>query len=135
MPATSRAVLLSGDVRHALRSIAVPSAIGMMAMIVVNLVDAYWISRLGTSELAALSFTFPIESLMVNVGLGLMIGMSTAVSRAIGAGDSNKAARLVTHSIGLTMVLVVGFAALGWTVHQALFRALGADDQAMPHIS
>jgi putative MATE family efflux protein len=135
MPATSRAVLLSGDVRHALRSIAVPSAIGMMAMIVVNLVDAYWISRLGTSELAALSFTFPIESLMVNVGLGLMIGMSTAVSRAIGAGDSDKAARLVTHSIGLTMVLVVGFAALGWTVHEALFRALGADDQAMPHIS
>lgn len=135
MPASTRATLVNGDVRLALRSIAVPSAIGMLAMIAVNLVDSYWISRLGTAELAALSFTFPIESLMVNVGLGLMIGMSTAVSRAVGAGDAGKAARLVTHAIGLSVVLLVGVAILGWMVHQPLFRALGADDQAMPHIS
>ena len=135
MAASTRAALLTGDVRLALRSIAVPSAVGMLAMIVVNLVDAYWISRLGTAELAALSFTFPIEILMVNVGLGLMIGMSTAVSQAVGAGDAARAARLVTHALGLSVGLLVVVALVGWTFHAPLFRALGADEVAMPHIS
>jgi putative MATE family efflux protein len=135
MPTPARAALVTGDVRQALRSLAVPSAVGMLAMIAVGLVDAYWISRLGTAELAALSFTFPIESLTVNVGLGLMVGMSTAVSRAAGAGDMQRASRLVTHAIGLAVVLLIGVAAVGWTFHAPLFRALGADDATLPHIS
>ena len=37
-----------------------PMILGIMGMIIFNLVDTYFVGRLGTKELAALSFTFPV---------------------------------------------------------------------------
>jgi putative MATE family efflux protein len=135
MAAPARAALLEGDVAATLRSMTLTSAAGMLAMIATSLVDTYWVSRLGTAQLAAISFAFPLESLVMNVGLGLMIGTSTAVARATGTGDSARAARLTTHAV----VLAVGFVALlagaGYLWHAPLFRALGADAATLAQLS
>ncbi len=113
----------------------VTSAVGMVAMIATSLVDSYWVSRLGTAPLAALSFLFPLESLVMNVGLGLMIGTSTAVARAAGIGDAGGAARLTTHAVVLAGGTFLVLVAVGYAVHPTLFRALGADDTTLPHIT
>jgi len=60
--------------------------VGMVAMILVNLIDTYWVAQLGTDALAAMTFAFPVEAVVINVALGLMIGTSVAVARAIGSG-------------------------------------------------
>ena len=58
------------------------NVVGMVAMIMVNLIDT-WVSRLGTDALAAMSFTFPVASLVINISLGLLVGTSVAVSRSV----------------------------------------------------
>ena len=130
-----RGALLQGSVADTLRAMTLTSAVGMVAMIATSLVDNYWVSRLGTAPLAALSFLFPLESLVMNVGLGLMIGTSTAVARAAGAGDPGGAARLTTHAVFLAGGTFLALVALGYVVHPALFRALGADDTTLPYIT
>ena len=73
-----------------------PTAVGIVFMILVNLIDTYWASKLGTDELAAMSFTFPIIGIVMNISIGLMIGTSVVIARTIGAGDEEKAKQIST---------------------------------------
>ncbi len=132
MATPPRGALLQGDVASTLRSMTLTSAVGMVAMIATSLVDTYWVSRLGTAPLAAVSMFFPLDSLVMNVGLGLMIGTSTAVARAQGAGDPRAAARLTTHAVVLAAAVFVLLVTVGYLVHVPLFRALGADASVLP---
>lgn len=55
-----RGVLVNGSVGDALRKMAVPMGLSMIFMILVNIIDTFWVARLGTLELAAMTFTFPV---------------------------------------------------------------------------
>ena len=89
---SSTALLLSGNVTVALRRMTVPMLLGMVAMIAVNLVDIFWVAKLGTDALAAMSFTFPIQSLVINISIGLLVGTSVVVAQAVGAGRARRSA-------------------------------------------
>jgi len=126
--------LLRGDVTTALREMSTPMVVGLVAMIFVNLVDTFWVSRLGTDALAAMTFTFPVESVVINISLGLMIGTSVAVSRAIGSGSSDEARLLTTHATVLAVTIVALVSGLGLALQAPLFRALGAEGQLLEDV-
>lgn len=119
--------LVEGSVTTALRRMALPMALGMVFMILVNLIDTWWVARLGTAELAAMTFTFPVVGLIINVAFGLMIGTSTAVARAIGAGEEGRAARLTTHALFFSVGAVALLSGVGLATQDLVFGALGAD--------
>ena len=88
--AGTKATLTEGPIGKALSSLALPMSLGIVFMILLNLVDTYFVGRLGTRELAAMSFSFPVIMLVISVSMGLSVGTTSAVSRAIGAGDGNQ---------------------------------------------
>lgn len=118
--------LLEGDVRTVLRKQSTPMAVGVVFMILVNLIDTYWAGQLGTDELAAMSFAFPVIGVIINVSLGLMIGTSVAIARVVGAGEAAQARRLATHSLMLGVVIVAVVSGLGLLTQDLVFAALGA---------
>ena len=63
-------------------------------MISFNLIDTYFVAQLGNKPLAALTFSFPIVFLITGVAMGLGIGASAVISRAIGEGNNNLVQRL-----------------------------------------
>ncbi len=130
MAGSPRGALLEGSTAASLRTMAVPMALGMIFMVAVNIIDTFWVARLGTDALAAMTFTFPVVGLVINLALGLMIGTSTAVARAIGSGAERDAARLTTHALYLSLALVIGISAIGLLSQDVAFRALGAE----PHL-
>ena len=81
------ATLTEGPVARVLAGLAGPMVIGMLSVIAFNLTDTYFVARLGTQELAAISFTFPVVSVMFGIAMGLGTGTISVVSRAIGSGD------------------------------------------------
>ena len=83
----SKTSLVEGDVPTVLRQFAIPMGFGLICMILVNVIDTYWVSKLGTQELAAMSLSFPVIGFVTNISFGLMIGATTALSRTIGSGD------------------------------------------------
>ena len=127
-------VLLEGDVPSALRRMAVPMLLGMVAMILVNLVDTYWVSRLGTQALAAVSFAFPIQALVINISLGLLIGTSVVVAQAIGGGRAQEARRLTTDASVLALLIVVVVSGTGLLFQDELFRLMGAEGQLLEDV-
>jgi putative MATE family efflux protein len=87
---------------------------------------------LGTLELAALSFTFPVVMVISSLALGLGIGTTSVLSRAIGERDEAKVKRLTTDSLILSFLIVGLFVVIGWLTIEPVFRILGASPEILP---
>ncbi|QSB44807.1 MATE family efflux transporter [Tsuneonella flava] len=126
--------LTRGSIRGHLVTQTVPMIIGSAAMMSVGLVDAYFIGHLGSAELAAVSFIFPITIALASLGVGVMVGINSVVSRAIGGGYMTLAAERA-HA-GAAFALVLG-AAMGLALYfllDPLFALMQASDALMPLI-
>ena len=104
---------------------------GIVGMVAFNLIDTYFVGRLGTKELAALSFTFPIVLLINSLAMGLGMGASAVISRAIGEGDQHKVQRLTTDSLVLAVLFVAFFVVIGLLTIDPTFRLLGASPEIL----
>jgi len=111
-----------------------PMLAGIMGIFVFNLVDTFFIGQLGTRELAAVSFTFPVIMLVGGVSMGLGTGASAVISKAVGQKDFQLVQRLTTDSLVLSFLVVVAFVLVGIFSIDSLFLALGASEDILPLI-
>ena len=72
-------MLTEGAIGPILYRMSIPMMLGIVAILVFNFVDAYYISLLGTDYLAAVSFTFPATFAVMSLILGLGVGNSTLI--------------------------------------------------------
>ena len=133
-PHVKSAQLVEGAIGKTLTRLTIPMIFGIMSMMLFNLIDTFFISRLGTTELAAISFTFPVVFLLGSLALGLGIGASSVISRAIGEGDLHKVQRLTTDSITLSFLIVVVLSSAGMLTIDPVFRLMGATPDILPLI-
>lgn len=134
MEPTLNATLIEGRVSSQLKTMAIPMVWGLAATMTLNIVDVFFIARLGSAPLAALSFTFPVIMILTSLGIGLGAGTSSAVARAIGEGDSYTARRLATDAMSLTLLISVAVCLLLWFFLDPLFLSLGATPELLPLI-
>ncbi len=113
---------------------AIPQISGVLGLILYNLVDTYYVGRLGRDQLAAMSFTFPVVMVVGALAQGLGQGASAVISRTIGEGDNESTKRLATHAMLMALVLVFSIATVGVLTIDPLFRLLGARDDILPYI-
>ncbi|WP_353249594.1 MATE family efflux transporter [Salinisphaera sp. T31B1] len=106
-------------------------ALGVMSLLGFQLVDSAFVARLGTVALAAQSFTFPMTFLIIGVQVGLGIAIAALISRAMGAGEAERARRLGSLVV-FGGAAIIGVIALGlWIFHRPLFAALGAEGRTL----
>ena len=129
-----RQSLTEGNIQKTLLNLSGPMVLGMLGLIIFNLVDTYFVSLLGTKELVAISFTFPVVLVVNSIALGIGQGTASVVSRAAGAKDKTKLVRYATESLTLGVLVVLCFVVVGLLTIEPLFTALGADAQVMPFI-
>ncbi len=130
-PEYHKAQLVSGDIKKTLFRLTLPMIFGILGMVAFNLIDTFFIGQLGTNELAAISFTFPVIFVISGISMGLGVGASAVISRAIGSGDQEQVKRLTTDSIILAVLTVAVFISIGLLTIDPIFRLLGADDQTL----
>lgn len=118
---------------HLLRML-LPMSAGIIAMMLVGVVDAYWVGKLGTAQQAAVQFVFPVSMLAMSVAIGLGSGAASVVARAAGRGDDDRTKRVATDAVTLSLIVVTIVSALGITVIDPVFRAMGASEAMMPHV-
>lgn len=100
-----------------------------------NVVDTYFISKLGTVPLAAIGFTFPVVMVVGGFSMGLGVAVSSLISRAIGKGDRASVRCLTVDSLLLAACIVAVFAFIGLHTIHPLFIFLGANEAIIPLIS
>lgn len=133
-PGKGRVQMLEGPVGTPIISLMLPMMIGMIALVSYNIADTWFIGQLGTLELAAVSFTFPVAFIVNALSMGLGIGTSSVASRLFGANERSQIQRITTHSALLAVIVGICVLGLGLATIEPLFRLLGADDTTLPLI-
>ena len=75
-----------------------PLIAAQLAHVLMVFTDTLMMGKLGPAELAAVSFTFPVCALLMNVSMGLGIGTAIHISSRIGKGDLTEARRTAAHA-------------------------------------
>jgi putative MATE family efflux protein len=131
-PVDTPRFVVGSTMRHVIEMTAAGS-VGLIAIFLVDLLSLLYISWLGDPTLTAgVGFATVIMFFAVSINLGFMIAIGALVSRALGAGDRARAARLAasaTIHAAITGILVtfVLLPLLPW-----LLELLGASAQARP---
>jgi putative MATE family efflux protein len=117
--------LLEGPILRSLLTLAIPIVTANALQSAYQLIDAFWVGRLGGAAVAAVSVSFPPMFLMFAIGGGLSMAGSTLIAQYVGARNE----RMVSHVAGQTL-LMVALASLvlgagGFLVAPALLRLMG----------
>ena len=128
------ATLTSGSIARTLLGLSGPMIIGLFSVMAFNLTDTYFVSQLGTRELAAMTFTFPVVSVLYGIAMGMGTGTVSTIARAIGRGETANVRRVCSDSLMLSFIIVLVVATAGVLTINPLFRALGATDEILPLI-
>ncbi len=126
--------LLEDPIGKSLLGLAVPMMIGIAASLAFNLVDTFWVGRLGPHALAAMGFTFPVAMVITNLTIGLSIGATAVIARAIGEGREAQVRALTTDALILVVLVVGAVSMAGLATIDPLFTLLGADARTLPLI-
>lgn len=130
-----RKKLTEGPIPKQLMSLTLPMMLGILSMVAFNLVDTYFVGKLGKTQLAALSFTFPVIMVIFSIVQGLGIGATALISKSIGQDNREKAARETTDSLALSVFIGGAFIILGLLTVEPTFRLLGASEEVMPYVT
>ncbi|MEI9887437.1 MAG: MATE family efflux transporter [Rhizomicrobium sp.] len=95
--------LLQGPIPRSLFLLAFPIMGGNILQIAYQLVDAFWVGRLGAAAVASISVSMPLMFLMMSVGMGFTIAGSTLIAQYVGARNRE----MVDHVAGQTLLTVV----------------------------
>ena len=94
--------------------------------------EAALVGRFGTVALAGLALVYPAMMLMQMMSAGAMGGgVSSAVARALGAGDRRRADALACNALAIALAAGLLFTLLLLALGPLLFRALGGRDAVL----
>ncbi|RTL62585.1 MAG: MATE family efflux transporter [Hyphomicrobiales bacterium] len=118
--------LVTAPILPTLLRLTVPNLIAMSVTALVAICETAYVGILGTVELAAIALVFPMVMLMQMLSSGAMGGgVSSAVSRALGAGDVPRAAALALHALSIGAIAGIFFTVAFTAFGDSIFSALG----------
>jgi Na+-driven multidrug efflux pump len=118
--------LLDAPILPTLRRLTVPNLAAMVVIALVAICETAYVGLLGTTPLAAIALVFPMAMLMQMLSAGAMGGgVSSAISRALGAGDIARANALAAHAVAIGAAAGLFFSALFLAFGAPILRALG----------
>lgn len=120
--------LLSAPVLPMILRLSAPGLLLVAFTTMVSIGDTYFVGRLGTEPLAGLALVFPMLALLQMTSAGAMGGgVSSAIARALGAGDARTARRLVVHALVIATAMGAAFTLLLLTFGRPFYRLLGGE--------
>ena len=111
-------LMLEGPILPTLLRLSTPNVLNFLAFVGMITFDGFFLGRLGTDVLAGASLAFPFVMLVLqatNSGMGH--GVSSAIARAPGSGQRDRAERLVVHAVLPAL----------WLAPSSLARSCSAD--------
>ena len=100
-------------VNRLLVTMSLPMMISMLVQALYNIVDSIFVARIEEKALTAVSLAFPIQTLMIAVGVGTAVGINALLSRFLGEKEFEKADTVAKNGIFLALVSYILFLCIG----------------------
>ncbi len=129
-PAIER--MKSGPILSTLLRLAVPNVLAMVMQVLVGITETFYIGRLGTTPLAAIALVFPFAMLTQMMSSGAMGGaVSSAISRALGANNTERANTLAVHAITIGSAAGIIYTIIFLLFGAYFYQLLGGRDAVL----
>src|ERR1700716_1694037 len=131
--ALARNSLVDGPILRTLLRLAWPNVIALGAGVCVVIAETSYIGRLGVESLAAMALVFPFVILTMTMSGGAMGGgVTSAIARALGAGDRERASNLAAHALLISICFGLAFTFAMLTFGPMLLERLGLPPPRLP---
>ncbi len=105
---------------------ALPASVGILVMSLNILVDTIFVGNwIGTTAIAAINIVLPVSFFIAALGMAIGVGGSSVLSRALGAGNSEKALKTFGNQITLTLSLTVFLVVFGLIFQSQIIPLFG----------
>lgn len=94
----------------------IPMILSMVLQAVYNIVDSAFVSNMaenGEAALNALTLAFPVQMLMVAIGIGTGVGTNALLAKSLGQGNKEKASRVAGNAVFLAFIIYIVFLLFG----------------------
>ncbi len=132
-PASARTrQILERPIAATMLRLAAPTVVVVLMQAAINVIETYFVGRLGTDALAGVSLVFPALMLMTMMAAGGMGGaVASAIARALGANRQDDAEAIVVHALLVAVALGLAFSLSALWGGPTLYRAMGGRGQAL----
>lgn len=124
--------LLTSPILPLLLRFALPNMVAMLATALAAIAETAYVGRFGSPALAGMALVFPFVMFQMMLSAGAMGGgVSSAVSRALGAGDGARANALAVHAVWIALAAGGVYMVAMLTLGEVLLSALGGQGEAL----
>ncbi|MBI2771248.1 MAG: MATE family efflux transporter [Burkholderiales bacterium] len=125
-------LLLQDPILPTLLRLSAPNVLNLLAIAGLITFDGLFLARLGPDVLAGVSLVFPFVMFVQHVAASGMGGaVSSAVARALGAGNRQRADDLAAHAFVLALVMGAVFTAVMLALGPLFYRAMGGREAVL----
>ena len=124
--------LLEGPILKSLLTLAIPIVLANVLQSAYQIIDAFWVGRLGGAAVAAVSISFPVMFLMIALGMGLAMAGSTLIAQYRGAGNDTMVAHVAAQTLNMVAALSLTLGVLGYFATPALLHLMGVGPDVYP---
>lgn len=104
-------------------SMSLPIMVSMLVQALYNIIDSIFVAKISEDALTAVSMAFPIQNLMIAVGVGTAVGMNALLARSLGEKDFDKVNKIAENGIFLAILSYLAFLLLGLFFSEPFFRS------------
>ncbi|MFC1947199.1 MATE family efflux transporter [Chloroflexota bacterium] len=116
-----------------LLSLSLPAIASLVTMALYNIIDTFWVARIGHEPIAALTVILPYSIIIMAVGVGTGVGVSSLVSRRFGEGNIEVTNHVAGQIFPLTIVFGVIFLVAAVFFADEILRLCGATPDIMEY--
>ena len=109
-------------VNQLLLNMALPMIISMLIQALYNVVDSIFVAKLSEEALNAVSLAFPVQNLMISVGVGTGVGINAMLSRCLGQKDQKRVNQTAMNGLFLAALSCLVFTGLGLTCARLFYQ-------------
>ena len=105
--------LLEGSITKSIFTISIPIIFANVLQTVYQLIDTFWVGRIGTSAVAAVSLSFPLLFFITSLAMGLAVAGSILVAQYNGRNDKEKVSFITGQTFSVITIFAIVLGILG----------------------
>lgn len=126
-----RKELLSGSILKSILVISIPIIIANALQTIYQLIDTFWVGRLGTNAMAAVSLSFPILFFLASLATGLTVAGTILIAQYNGKGNPRKVSLAVGQSFSLVVMIAIVLGGAGFFLSEFLLSLMTKDAEVL----
>lgn len=120
-----REFILNGQMAKVILKLSLPIMLNNLIQTIYNLTDIFFVSKLGTSQLAAMQFTWPLIFLMTSLASGLGIAGTALISQKIGENLPDQARKMAGQLLSFTLLSALFLGCFGYFMASDILTWMG----------